>query len=112
MEGRQSPSSQTSSARLPMNMAEYFRREAREFLAYSRLWLRNVKALSWWVVTWDKEKAQECWALRGTNYPATLPKARNGDPVRSQALAPCLLNFSATHPGLCLRPPEARPHLL
>lgn len=38
-----------------MNMTENFRREAREFLAYSRLWLRNVKALSWWVFTWDKE---------------------------------------------------------
>ena len=38
-----------------MNMTEDFRREAREFLAYSRLWLRNVKALSRWVFTWDKE---------------------------------------------------------
>lgn len=36
----------TESVRLPMNMTEDLRREARGFLAYSRLWLRNVKALS------------------------------------------------------------------
>jgi hypothetical protein len=39
-------------------MTEDFRREAREFLAYSRLWLRKVKALSRWVFTWCKEKPQ------------------------------------------------------
>lgn len=32
--------------RLPMKMTEDFRREAREFLANSRLWLRKVKTLS------------------------------------------------------------------
>lgn len=41
------PQEQISFALLPMNMTEDFRREARVFLAYSRLWLSNVKALSW-----------------------------------------------------------------
>lgn len=111
IQGRQSPRCKSSSTRLPMNMTEAFRREAREFLAYSRLWLRNVGALSRWVVTWDKEKAQECWGLTDTNYPSTSPKARDGDPAGQPSpglLPPKLL---CHHPGLCLRPPEARLHL-
>ena len=63
--------------RLPMNMMEDFRREARGLLAYSRLWLRNMKALSRWVLTWDRQKPWDCRALKGTSLP-------------SRVLAPCL----------------------
>lgn len=94
-----------------MNMTEDFRREARGFLAYSRLWLRNVKALSWWVVTWDEEKAQECWGLRGTNYPSSPPKARDGDPIRQPSPGSLPPKCLCHHAGLCLRPLETRPHL-
>ena len=111
IEGRQRPRCKSSPARLPMNMTEDFRREARGFLAYSRLWLRNVKALSWWVVTWDEEKAQECWGLRGTNYPSSPPKAWDGDPIRQPSPGSLPPKCLCHHPGLCLRPPETRPHL-
>ena len=48
-----------------MNMTEDFRREALELLVYSRLWLRNVKALSRWVSTWDKEKPESAGPSEG-----------------------------------------------
>lgn len=46
---------------LPMKMTEDFRREGRELLAYSRLWLRKVETLSRWEFTYSKEKPPVCW---------------------------------------------------
>ena len=57
-----------------MNMTEDFRREARGLLAYSRLWLRNVKALSRWVSTWDKEKPENAGPSEGITTHLPLPK--------------------------------------
>lgn len=93
-----------------MNMTENFRREAREFLAYSRLWLRNLKTLSLWVFTWDKENPWVSRALRGTNYPLPLPKLEMVTLSGSQTLA--LASYLSLLPILALpEPPEARPHL-
>lgn len=82
-----------------MNWTEDFRREARGFLEYSRLWLRNVEALFRWVFTWDKRTPR---ALSPHTDSSTPPPARSGDSVRQPSHGP----LPPEYPSLP-EPPEA-----